>query len=260
LDAKLVYWTAAFADLVLVVLCASLGVRRIRRRDARGHRRLMLSAAGLVGLFLLSYLLKVALLGKEDRSAWGPAALVSLYAHESAILVMLVGGAFAATRALRFRRLLDAFPFDADRRARGDALARARRQHRRAGWAALIGSGLALATAALVLLGMYARAARAQEPASPPPPAPEPIPVIPIPEVAERSERLSVGLELRAWTANFAIAVGIRSEVGLAVHDALQRAGVEIPFPQRDLHLRSANRSFGGALAPPAARPAPPTE
>ena len=31
----------------------------------------------------------------------------------------------------------------------------------------------------------------------------------------------------------------ITSQVTVAVHDALKESGIEIPFPQRDLHVRS---------------------
>ncbi len=158
MDAKLLYWTVALVILCLVVACASVGVRRIRRRDVRGHRRMMLSAAALVGLFIASYVVKVLLLGKEGLEVWDRTSLVALYVHESCILVMLIAGALAATRARSFRRVLDAFPFDADRAPRADALALARRRHRRAGWAAVISGALALVTATQVLRGMYARA------------------------------------------------------------------------------------------------------
>ncbi len=51
----------------------------------------------------------------------------------------------------------------------------------------------------------------------------------------------ALNFELRFWTAdpaNFAI---LRSEVTAAVNNALVAAGIEIPFPQRDLHLRSVD-------------------
>lgn len=43
---------------------------------------------------------------------------------------------------------------------------------------------------------------------------------------------------VRAWTGydNY---VFVRSALGLAIHDALTRAGIEIPYPQQALHLRS---------------------
>ena len=42
--------------------------------------------------------------------------------------------------------------------------------------------------------------------------------------------------------------IRIQSELNLAIHAALKAEGIEIPFPQRDLHLRSVDaagkRSF----------------
>lgn len=49
----------------------------------------------------------------------------------------------------------------------------------------------------------------------------------------------SLDFELRVWVARFDQWVGIRSELGMAVHDGLRAAGFSIPFPQRDLHVRS---------------------
>ncbi len=49
----------------------------------------------------------------------------------------------------------------------------------------------------------------------------------------------SLDFSLRAWTANFDDWVRIRSELMSAIHAALNEAGIEIPFPQRDLHVRS---------------------
>ncbi len=51
----------------------------------------------------------------------------------------------------------------------------------------------------------------------------------------------ALNFELRFWTTDadrFAI---LRSEVTTAVNGALVAAGIEIPFPQRDLHLRSVD-------------------
>jgi len=156
LDVNLVYWTAALANLLVMEGCLLSGVRSIRRGDLRGHRRRMLAAAALVGLFVVSYVLKVVLLGREDRSQWTPLDLVILYAHELCILIMLAGGATAGFWARRMGASLagvSRLPPD------GSTLP-ARRAHRRAGRVAVIGSLLALASAALVLAGMYARAPR----------------------------------------------------------------------------------------------------
>ena len=44
---------------------------------------------------------------------------------------------------------------------------------------------------------------------------------------------------VRAWTDSFDQAQAIRSELAIAIHDALQAAGIDIPFPQRDVYIRS---------------------
>jgi small-conductance mechanosensitive channel len=56
----------------------------------------------------------------------------------------------------------------------------------------------------------------------------------------------SLDFQLRAWTrADF---VRVSSELLLAVNRALGDEGIEIPFPQRDLHLRSVDSDVAGAL------------
>ncbi len=57
----------------------------------------------------------------------------------------------------------------------------------------------------------------------------------------------SLDFELRAWTGpDF---VQVASELRVAVNQALVDAGIEIPFPQRDLHIRSTD--VGGAESLP---------
>ncbi len=49
----------------------------------------------------------------------------------------------------------------------------------------------------------------------------------------------SLDFLLRAWVADNDNYVSIRSNLALAMNRALNERGIEIPFPQRDLHLRS---------------------
>ena len=59
----------------------------------------------------------------------------------------------------------------------------------------------------------------------------------------------SVDLELRFWINDPSNGVGnARSEVLLSIWDRFQEAGISIPFPQRDLHLRSVPKGFGQSL------------
>jgi len=48
----------------------------------------------------------------------------------------------------------------------------------------------------------------------------------------------ALNFEVRAWTARFEEWVVIHSQVAVAVNAALKAAGIEIPFPQRDVTLR----------------------
>jgi putative membrane protein len=153
-DPKLLFWCAALANLGAIVLSAATGVRAVRRGDVRTHRRRMLTSAALVGLFLVAYLLKVALLGREDRSLWSGLDRAVLYVHELCVAAMLGGGGYAAWRALAFRARLGpalALP--------RDGVLPGRELHRRAGWVAVVGAALAFVTAGGVLAGMFARTA-----------------------------------------------------------------------------------------------------
>ncbi len=49
----------------------------------------------------------------------------------------------------------------------------------------------------------------------------------------------SLDFSLRVWVARFEVGVQVRSDLAVAIDAALKEAGIEIPFPQRDLHLRS---------------------
>jgi small-conductance mechanosensitive channel len=48
----------------------------------------------------------------------------------------------------------------------------------------------------------------------------------------------SLDFEVRAWTASNDWWV-VNSDLAVTVNNVLKEAGIEIPFPQRDLHLRS---------------------
>ena len=65
----------------------------------------------------------------------------------------------------------------------------------------------------------------------------------------------SLDFSLRAWCDDFNNYLAIKSELALAVHDAVYAAGIEIPFPQRDLHLRSVDPKavarIGAVQSPP---------
>jgi potassium efflux system protein len=63
----------------------------------------------------------------------------------------------------------------------------------------------------------------------------------------------SLDFLVRSWTPEPDTAQALRSKIVLDIHRALREAGIEIPFPQRDLHLRSVDPAAGKALAGDAA-------
>lgn len=154
MDPKLAYWTAAFANMTLLMALAAVGARHARRGEIARHRRAMRTAALLVGLFLVSYPFKLAWLGREDMASWSTVSVGMLRLHETCVLVMLGAGGLALRRGLRLgrtRALIDA----PDAPVPGpEALA----GHRRMGRIALASVLLAWATAGVVLAGMYGRA------------------------------------------------------------------------------------------------------
>ena len=58
----------------------------------------------------------------------------------------------------------------------------------------------------------------------------------------------SLDFVMRFWTRDAATAAVARSDAGVAVAEALTAAGIEIPFPQQDLHLRSVTPEVAAAL------------
>jgi small-conductance mechanosensitive channel len=51
----------------------------------------------------------------------------------------------------------------------------------------------------------------------------------------------SLDFRLLFWTEHFDQWLRIRSEVIFAIHDVLRENGISIPFPQRDLHIKSVD-------------------
>lgn len=65
--------------------------------------------------------------------------------------------------------------------------------------------------------------------------APDPAPKAMFSAMGTNGLEFTVG----AWTNDFSNWGQLRSDLVIALHDALARAGLQTPFPQRDLHLRS---------------------
>jgi small-conductance mechanosensitive channel len=66
----------------------------------------------------------------------------------------------------------------------------------------------------------------------------------------------SLNFGISAWTNDFDRWGAIRSNMTMRVYDALMAAGIEIPFPQQDLHLRSISPEARAELASAGPRPA----
>ncbi len=140
-DPKVIYWTLALANMLAIVALAAVAVRRVRRKEIAGHRRLMLVAISLVGLFLASYVVKLFALGREQLELWDPRYVNVLRFHEACIAVMVLAGGRAAWLGER----------------RGFADPARARSHRIAGRTAVVSALLGVASASYVLFGMYER-------------------------------------------------------------------------------------------------------
>ena len=51
----------------------------------------------------------------------------------------------------------------------------------------------------------------------------------------------SLDFRLRVWIDNFDEGFTVRSELAVAIQRALAEADISVPFPQRDLHLRTVS-------------------
>ena len=150
----LYFWTAALMNLALVCATAILGVRCARRGEIARHRQAMKAASWLVVAFLLSYGLKIVVIGREDMSVWSTFDVWLLRVHELFVVSMLVAGsaAWIQSRKLVGTRIVTRDPKDPEPDPK------AVRWHRRAGWSAILTAIVGFALAIGVLAGMYRRA------------------------------------------------------------------------------------------------------
>ncbi len=56
----------------------------------------------------------------------------------------------------------------------------------------------------------------------------------------------SLDFEVRAWTDDLTGIARVQSDMAMAIGQAIDQAGIEIPFPQRDLHIRSISPGLLG--------------
>jgi small-conductance mechanosensitive channel len=59
----------------------------------------------------------------------------------------------------------------------------------------------------------------------------------------------SINFELRAWTDQFYNWQNIRSEMAVAIYDAVYAAGMSFPFPQRDVHIINDSTAASAVIA-----------
>ncbi|MGB7903363.1 MAG: mechanosensitive ion channel domain-containing protein [Steroidobacteraceae bacterium] len=71
----------------------------------------------------------------------------------------------------------------------------------------------------------------------------------------------SLDFSIRAWTNDFGDWVTIRTEMTARVYEALAKEGIEIPYPQQNIHIRSVSpeigRQFAGTIPPQPGAPRP---
>lgn len=138
----LVYWTVVFVWLLLTLSIALRGRALVRRKRVMPHHRLMRIALYMIVLFLISYPIKVVVLGRADISSWSLLMRIVLHVHETLMITMVVAGARARWLARRWH-------------PEGFDVARS---HRRAGLVAIIAGLLGVLTAGLVLATLYQHA------------------------------------------------------------------------------------------------------
>ena len=70
----------------------------------------------------------------------------------------------------------------------------------------------------------------------------------------------SLDFELRVWISDISKRFQVKSQLGQFIDNRFREAGVEIPFPQRDLHLRSVSPELMAAMGHGQVASAPPVK
>ncbi len=152
MNANLAFWLYAYVLTVIAVAIGFRGIFLARRGELARHGRHMRLACNLILFFAASYLVKVFVLGREDKSDWSAFHFAVLMVHESFIFIMLIAGGYARWLARQFGDTLTAPLADLP-----EDLRRKRRRHAVSGKLTITCATLALATAAVVVQGMFAR-------------------------------------------------------------------------------------------------------
>lgn len=148
--ASLIFWLYAYGLTWIAVIFALRGIGAARTQQFARHKSLMTTAINLILFFVVSYLAKVVILGREDRSSWSDFYLYTLYIHETFIALMLVTGAWARRLAHLFRATLDADTVPPEFESK-------RRRHGHLGRLCVLAAFCGLLTATIILWGMVTR-------------------------------------------------------------------------------------------------------
>lgn len=148
---KLLFWLYAFLLTCTIMVAATKGIASARRGAYDQHRIWMNRAGSLIVAFVLSYVLKVIFLGKEDLDTWANVYVVILRIHESFIGLMLICGGYARLLARKFQHTINDHPLN-------DRWQRMRRRHAILGKISVAAAAAALLTASGLIIGMLQRA------------------------------------------------------------------------------------------------------
>ena len=145
MNPNLYFWFYVYGLTITALIIAFTGIARIRKGDEVGHSKRMNLAIYLILFFVASYLVKIIVLGREDKSGWEAWNFAVLYIHEFFIACMLISGTYTRYLAGKFKHTLMA----------PDALTgldvQRRRKHRLAGKICLSATSMAIVTATLIL-------------------------------------------------------------------------------------------------------------
>ncbi len=147
---NLAFWVFAYGLTLTAIAIALKGIWYARHGELIKHRKAMVFACNLILFFVVSYVFKMFFLGREDKSEWSQAYLVTLYIHESLIGGMLICGTWARVLAQKMGADFSADP--------DEGLLKLRGRHARMGKLTVGFATAGLVTAAVVLYGMFARA------------------------------------------------------------------------------------------------------
>ena len=147
---NLIFWGFAYLITGVAILFAVRGYRAVRRGDYGLHRTLMNTACNLILFFVAAYLVKVLVLGREDKTTWENLYLYTLYIHEGFIGLMLVTGIWARWLSHQFKDTLFKDKLS-------ETMAKKRKLHGRLGKVCLGAAGCGLFTATIILIGMFGR-------------------------------------------------------------------------------------------------------